>query len=244
MTIELIAVAGLPEIRPGDDVAALICDRAELTDGDVLVVAQKAVSKSEDMIRDLRQVTPSDRAHRIAQRLHRDPRVVQLALEESVAVLRDTGALIVETHHGFVCANAGIDHSNVDADPELVTLLPRDSDASAMAVRAQIRERRGVDVGVVISDTFGRAWREGITNVALGVAGLPAAVDHRGRLDDFGHSLSATIIATADEIAAAAELVMGKTRRIPAVIVRGLDLEGEPGTGRDLIRPLTRDLFR
>jgi coenzyme F420-0:L-glutamate ligase/coenzyme F420-1:gamma-L-glutamate ligase len=244
VTVELIAVVGLPEVRPGDDLAAMICASADLREGDILVVAQKAVSKAEGMIRDLREVSPSERAVQIAGRVNRDPRVVQLALDESVAVVRDSIVLIVETKHGFVCANAGIDHSNVDADPELVTLLPVDSDASAAALRRAIADRRGVAVGVVVSDTFGRAWREGITNVALGVSGLPAAVDHRGQVDDFGHSLTATVIATADEIAAAAELVMGKTRRIPAVILRGLELEGEPGTGQDLLRPLTRDLFR
>jgi coenzyme F420-0:L-glutamate ligase/coenzyme F420-1:gamma-L-glutamate ligase len=244
VSIELIGVEGLPEVRPGDDLAILITEQADLRPGDVLVVAQKAVSKAEGMIRDLREVIPSDTTRALAARLHRDPRLVQLVLDEARVVVRDTLVLIVETRHGYVCANAGIDHSNVDADPELVTLLPRDCDVSAEALRIRIRELTSIDLGIIVSDTFGRAWREGITNVALGVAGMPATHDHRGELDDFGHALNATVVALADEIAAAAELVMGKTRRIPAVVVRGLTLDGAPGSGRDLIRPLASDLFR
>ena len=244
MSVELIAVKGLPEIRSGDDLAQLIATHAELREGDVIVVAQKAVSKSESMLRDLREIVPGDQASDIASRTQRDARLVQLILDESTTVLRDDPVLIVETRHGFVCANAGIDRSNVDADGNLVSLLPQDADASASRLRSRFAEVAGAEIGVIISDTFGRAWGLGIVNVALGVAGFAALVDHRGRPDDHGREMYATIIAVADEIASAAELVMGKTRRIPAVIVRGLTLDGEPGRGQDLIRPIAEDLFR
>ena len=210
----------------------------------MLVVAQKVVSKAEGRLRDLRTVRPSPRALDYAERLQDDPRVVQLALDESVRVVRDERVLIVETRHGFVCANAGIDHSNVEAD-DTVVLLPEDPDASAGRLRAQIRDLTGRDVGVIVSDTFGRPWRVGIANVALGVAGVTAVIDHRGRLDDFGRTLTATVIAVADEMAATAELVMGKTCRVPAVVLRGwAAAEATPGSGRDLIRPAELDLFR
>jgi coenzyme F420-0:L-glutamate ligase/coenzyme F420-1:gamma-L-glutamate ligase len=210
----------------------------------VLVVAQKVVSKAEGRLRDLRSVRPSRRALDYAERLQDDPRVVQLVLDESVRVVRDERVLIVETRHGFVCANAGIDHSNVEAD-DTVVLLPEDPDASAGRLRAQLRDRAGRDVGVIVSDTFGRPWRMGIANVALGVAGVSAVIDHRGRLDDFGRALTATVIAVADEMAATAELVMGKTGRVPAVVLRGwAAAEATPGSGRDLIRPSDLDLFR
>jgi coenzyme F420-0:L-glutamate ligase / coenzyme F420-1:gamma-L-glutamate ligase len=168
--------------------------------------------------------------------------MVQVVLDESVRVLRSERALITETRHGFVCANSGVDHSNVPGDDEL-TLLPEDPDASASRLRGRLRELAGVDAGVIVSDTFGRPWRLGIVNVALGVAGLPAMLDLRGSLDDVGKPLQATVLAIADELAAAAGLVMGKTKRAPVVIIRGLALEGR-GTGRDLIRPATEDLFR
>jgi coenzyme F420-0:L-glutamate ligase/coenzyme F420-1:gamma-L-glutamate ligase len=242
--LELIAVEGLPEVRPGDDLGELISSRSRLETGDVIVVAQKVVSKSEGRLVNLRSVKASEEAVRIASRLvaSPDPRMVQVVLDESVRVLRSERALITETRHGFVCANSGVDHSNVPGDDEL-TLLPEDPDASASRLRGRLRELAGVDAGVIVSDTFGRPWRLGIVNVALGVAGLPAMLDLRGSLDDVGKPLQATVLAIADELAAAAGLVMGKTKRAPVVIIRGLALEGQ-GTGRDLIRPAAEDLFR
>jgi coenzyme F420-0:L-glutamate ligase / coenzyme F420-1:gamma-L-glutamate ligase len=241
---ELIAVEGLPEVRPGDDLGELISSRSELETGDVLVVAQKVVSKSEGRLVSLRTVTASDEAVRIASRLVAapDPRMVQVVLNESVRVIRSERALITETRHGFVCANGGVDHSNVPGDDEL-TLLPEDPDASANRLRNRLLELTRVTVAVIVSDTFGRPWRLGIVNVALGVAGLPALLDLRGSLDDEGKPLQATVLAPADELAAAAGLVMGKTNRAPVVIIRGLALNGS-GTGRDLIRPAAEDLFR
>ena len=241
--LELIAVEGLPEVRPGDDLGQLISAKSMLETGDVLVVAQKVVSKSEGRLVNIRTVTASDEAVRIAARLvaSPDPRIVQVVLDESVRVLRSERALITETRHGLVCANGGVDHSNVPGDDEL-TLLPEDPDASANRLRNRLRELAHVDVGVIVSDTFGRPWRLGIVNVALGVAGLPALLDLRGSLDDEGKPLQATVLAPADELAAAAGLVMGKTNRAPVVIIRGLALQGS-GTGRDLIRPEAEDLF-
>ena len=242
--LELLAVEGLPEVRPGDDIGELITTRAKLESRDVVVVAQKIVSKSEGRLVDLQTVTAGEEAIRIASRLIAapDPRMVQVVLDESVRVLRSERVLITETRHGYVCANGGVDHSNVQGRDEL-SLLPLDPDASAEALRDRLRNLADVDVGVIISDTFGRPWRLGIVNVALGVAGLPSMVDLRGSLDDAGKPLHATVLAIADDIAAAAGLVMGKTARAPVVIVRGLDLEGG-GAGRDLIRPAAEDLFR
>ena len=243
MTIQLIAVEGLPEVKPGDDLASLIASRADLKNRDVLVVAQKVVSKAEGRVVRLDDVTAGDEAKRIAPRLiaNPDPRMVQVVLDESVRVLRDERVLITETRHGYVAANAGVDHSNVGGGA--LTLLPDDPDASARALRARLRELKDVDVGVIVSDTFGRPWRLGIVNVALGIAGVPAVNDLRGTADDMGEPLHATVIAIADEIAAAAGLVMRKTARTPVVVVRGLTLDGD-GSGRDLMRPAGEDLFR
>lgn len=230
-------------MRPGDDLAALISERATLSDGDVLVVAQKVVSKAEGRLRDIESITATDEAERIAPQLIAapDPRMVQAVLDESVRVLRSDRVLITETRHGFVAANSGVDHSNVGAGT--LALLPLDPDASAQRLRTDLIERTGAQIGVIVSDTFGRPWRLGIVNVALGVAGLPAVVDLRGTLDDSGQPLHATVLAVADEIAASAGLVMGKTSRTPVVVVRGLKLEGS-GSGRDLVRPAAEDLFR
>jgi coenzyme F420-0:L-glutamate ligase / coenzyme F420-1:gamma-L-glutamate ligase len=242
--LELIGVGGLPEVSPGDDLAALIVARITLQAGDAVVVAQKVVSKAEGRTRNLADVTASDEAVRLAARLiaAHDPRFVQVVLDESVRVLRSERVLITETHQGFVCANSGVDQSNIPGS-EVVTLLPIDPDASASSLRSRLREISGVAVGVIVSDTFGRPWRLGIMNVALGVAGLPALVDLRGRPDDAGRELHATVLAVADEVAAAAGLVMGKTRRTPVVVVRGLEA-GKSGRGRDLIRHASEDLFR
>jgi len=242
--LELLGVEGLPEVRPGDDLAELIAARARFEAGDVLVVAQKVVSKAEGRIVDLNDVTAGAEAVQIAGRLvaKPDPRMVQVVLDESVRVLRSERVLITETRHGYVSANAGVDHSNVGGRDTL-TLLPLDPDASAARLRARLRDLAGADVGVIVSDTFGRPWRLGIVNVALGVAGLPAVIDLRGTPDDDGNPLHATVLAVADEVAASAGLVMGKTDRTPAVIARGLRLKGR-GTGQELIRPQAEDLFR
>ena len=242
--LELIGVGGLPEVSPGDDLAALILAKITLQAGDAVVVAQKVVSKAEGRTRNLADVTASDEAVRLAARLivAHDPRFIQVVLDESVRVLRSDRVLITETHQGFVCANSGVDQSNIPGS-EVVTLLPIDPDASASSLRSRLREISGIAVGVIVSDTFGRPWRLGIMNVALGVAGLPALVDLRGRPDDAGRELHATVLAVADEVAAAAGLVMGKTRRTPVVVVRGLE-PGKSGRGRDLIRQASEDLFR
>ena len=242
--VELIAVEGLPEVRLGDDLGELISSKSQVQKGDVLVVAQKVVSKSEGRLVSLQSVVATEEAVRIASNLMADPdpRMVQVVLDESVRVLRSERVLITETRHGFVCANGGVDHSNVPGTDE-VTLLPEDPDASAQRLRNRLLELAGVEVGVIVSDTFGRPWRLGILNVALGIAGLPAAIDLRGSVDDQGKPLHATVIAIADELAAAAGLVMGKTARTPAVIIRGLSMPGS-GSGRDLIRPAAEDLFR
>ena len=241
---ELIGVDGLPEVRPGDDLGPLICDHVDLHDGDVVVVAQKVVSKSEGRLVDLKSVTAGPEAVEIARGLIAapDPRMVQVVLDESVRVVRSSRVLITETRHGFVCANGGVDHSNVGGH-DVLSLLPLDPDASASRLRARIDALAGVNVGVIVSDTFGRPWRLGIVNVALGVAGMPAAMDLRGTFDDAGEPLHATVLAIADDLASAAGVVMGKTERTPVVIVRGLELKGA-GTGRELVRPAAEDLFR
>jgi coenzyme F420-0:L-glutamate ligase/coenzyme F420-1:gamma-L-glutamate ligase len=242
--LELIGVEGLPEVRPGDDLGALIAAKAELRDGDIVVIAQKVVSKSEGRFVDLRTVRAGEEAVKIASRLvaDPDPRIVQVVLDESVRVLRSDRVLITETRHGFVCANGGVDHSNVPGEDQ-VTLLPDDPDESAARIRERLFDLSGVRVGVIVSDTFGRPWRLGIVNVALGVAGVPAMLDLRGGLDDVGKPLHATVLAIADDLAAAAGLVMGKTHRTPAVVVRGFAVPGD-GRGRELIRPAAEDLFR
>ncbi len=234
--VEVLAIEGLPEVHPGDDLAELISARAELRDGDVVVVAQKVISKAEGKVRRLADVEAGEEARRIAPRLIAapDPRAVQVVLDESVRIVRSERILITESKHGFVSANAGVDHSNVPGD-DVLTLLPDDPDASAAKLRDGLVARTGAQVGVIISDTFGRPWRVGIA---------PAVVDLRGGLDDNGKPLHATVLAVADDIAAAAGLVMGKTWRTPAVIVRGLEPGDRNGSGRDLIRPAGEDLFR
>jgi coenzyme F420-0:L-glutamate ligase / coenzyme F420-1:gamma-L-glutamate ligase len=243
-SLELFAVEGIPEVRPGDDLGDMISSSAKLKAADVLVVAQKVVSKSEGKLRHLASVIAGEEATRIAAQLINlpDPRLVQVILDESVRVIRSERVLITQTRHGFVCANSGVDQSNV-GEPEVVTLLPDDPDASALRIRERIHDRTGFDVGVIVSDTFGRPWRLGIVNVALGVAGLPALIDLRGTPDDAGRDMHATVLAIADDLASAAGLVMRKTARAPVVVIRGLELEGD-GHGRDLVRPAAEDLFR
>ncbi len=243
-SIELFAVEGLPEVHPGDDLGALISSRAQLRAADIMVVAQKVVSKSEGKLRDLDTVIAGDEAKRIAKQLIAlpDPRLVQVILDESVRVLRSQRVLITETRHGFVCANSGVDQSNV-GEANVVTLLPDDPDASARRIRNRVHDLTGLEVGVIVSDTFGRPWRLGIVNVALGVAGLPALIDLRGTPDDAGREMHATVLAVADDLASAAGLVMRKTARAPVVVLRGLELVGD-GRGRDLVRPAAEDVFR
>ena len=243
--IRVIPLEGIPEIDDGDDLAALLLDAAGraggFEDADVLVVAQKAVSKAEGRVVRLDEVEPSPRALELAD--DRDPRHVEWILRESAKVVRVRPPLIIsETRHGFVCASAGVDASNAKGDGTLV-LLPLDPDGSAARIREAIKERAGFDVGVIVSDSFGRPFRQGTTDVALGVAGLTPMRDLRGVRDRTGYELHATQIAVADELAGAAELVMGKVDGIPAAIVRGLDVRGD-GRGRDIPIEEERDLFR
>jgi len=241
LTLQAWALQGLPEVHPGDDLAALLRDGG-YEPGDVLVVAHKVVSKAEGALRALDDVAVSDRARELARGHGKDPRHVQVILDESAAVLRaERGVLICRTHHGFVCANAGVDTSNAPPDGALVT-LPRDPDASARALRAGLPHRPAV----VIADSFGRAWRHGQCDVAIGIAGLTALDDWRGRRDPRGLELRATAIAVADEAAAAADLVRDKGSREPAVVVRGLGrfISDDDGPGAAvLLRPPAEDLF-
>jgi coenzyme F420-0:L-glutamate ligase/coenzyme F420-1:gamma-L-glutamate ligase len=247
--LTITALGGLPEIRPGDDLAALIRDAAraqheELRDGDIVVVAQKIVSKSEGRIVHLADVVPGERAREMAAESGKDARQLEVVLSESAKIVRwERGILITETHHGFVCANAGVDRSNAGA-PDTVVLLPVDPDASAARLREAFRGAAGADVAVVVTDTFGRAWREGHTNVAIGIAGLPALKRYMGQRDPEGYELRVTEIAVADEIAAAAELVMGKLDRCPVAVLRGFTLDEPPETAQEYVRPADRDMFR
>jgi coenzyme F420-0:L-glutamate ligase/coenzyme F420-1:gamma-L-glutamate ligase len=243
--LRVIPLRGIPELDEGDDLGALVVDAAArvggFETGDVLVVAQKAVSKVEGRVVDIAGVEPSDRARELAG--DTDPRRLEVILREAREILRSRPPLVIaETRHGFVCASAGVDASNAKG-PGTLVLLPLDPDASADRLRKAIHEHTAVEVAVIVSDSFGRAWRRGTTDVALGVAGIPALVDLSGRRDSAGYELHATEIAVADEIAAAAQLVMGKTDGIPAAIARGLELPGS-GRGRDLVMPRARDLFR
>lgn len=251
-SIEILALTGLPEIHPGHDLAGLVLDACArqsvgIRDDDVLVLTQKAVSKAEGRIVDLDRVEPSLLARRFAESARKDPRLVELALSQARRIVRmDRGILISETHHGLVCANSGVDTSNLEG-PGRACLLPEDPDRSAREVRAALRERTGLGPAVLVSDTFGRPWREGVVNVAIGAAGMKVLVDYRGRRDAAGRELTTTVIAVADEIAAAAELVMGKLDRVPAALVRGYaythDDEDEEGA-RAMHRAPERDLFR
>jgi len=247
--IQLIPIRQLPEVEPGDDLGQLITRAAteggvKLASGDIVVVAQKIVSKAEGRLVDLATIIPSAFALEIAGRQRRDPRLVEVILSESARVVRtDDHVLITETKHGFVCANAGVDKSNV-RDKDWVSLLPVAPDESARRLAARLSELLDVSVAVIITDTFGRAWREGLTNVAIGIAGLSPLKDFRGETDDHGKELSATVLAVADEIAAASGLLMRKTARIPVVVVRGYHYEVGDGGSALLIRPKERDLFR
>ena len=243
--LRVIPLREIPELEEGDDLSAIVVESAErgggLASGDVVVVAQKAVSKVEGRILHLDDVQPSERARELAGT--EDARNVEVILQESRRIVRSRPPLIIaETRHGFICASAGVDQSNAKG-PNTLILLPLDPDASARRLREGIRERLGVDVAVIVSDSFGRPFRRGTTDVALGVAGVAPLLDLKGRRDSTGYELHATEIAVADEIAGAAELVMGKTDGVPGAIVRGLELVGD-GSGQDLLMPRERDLFR
>lgn len=241
------SVAGLPEFSPGMTIGAEIAARAEPLDGDVVVVSQKIVSKAEGRVRRLSSVIPGAEARRLAAILGKEPALVELILAESREVLRaERGVLITETPQGFVCANSGIDTSNLP-EPDTVSLLPEDSDASARRIRAEIRAAAGAAPAVIVSDSFGRAWRLGQAEVAIGCAGIAPLDDWRGRTDTAGRKLEATLIAVADEAAAAADLVRDKASRIPASIIRGLDryVSSSDGPGAAALRrPRDEDLFR
>jgi len=245
---EVIGIEGIGEIQPGDDIAAIVVDaaarqRTPLTSGDVVVLSQKIVSKSEGRLLRLPEIIPSPMATTFAAGLGRDPRLIEVILRESRRVVRmDRGVLVTETHHGWVCANAGVDQSNVDAD--VVALLPVDPDGSARAFRDAVRTRTRAEVHVIIADTFGRPWREGLVNIAIGVAGFAPILSYLGQQDPAGRPLQATILAIADELAGAAEPVMGKLDRIPAAIVRGLSLQASEEGSKALLRDPARDLFR
>jgi len=238
--LTISTVRGLPELRAGDDLARLIVERAELEDGDVLVAAQKAISKLEGRVVRLDEIEPSAEALALAS--DGDPRKIEIVLREAKDIVRARGSLVIaETRHGFVCASAGVDASNTP-EPGTLVLLPLDPDASAARLRNALGDLTGRDVGVVVSDSFGRPWRQGTTDVAIGAAGLEVLRDFKGERDPTGYELRSTVIALADEIAGAAELVMGKLDRTPVAIVRGLDAAGE-GTARDLVMPAERNLF-
>lgn len=246
--VRIVPLTGLPEVVRGDDLARLLVEAAErqrlvIRQGDVFVVAQKVVSKAEGRIVPLDSVKPSEQAQQWAAKYQKDPRLIEIVLREASSIVRmERGVIIAKTRHGFVCANAGVDASNVPGGTAL--LLPEDPDRSARTLQEQLARAFDIHVAVIISDTFGRPWREGLVNVALGVAGMMPLVDYRGQRDMHGKSLQATVIALADELAAASGLVMGKLNRIPAAVLQGLAMSQGKGSGRDLVRPAERDLFR
>jgi coenzyme F420-0:L-glutamate ligase/coenzyme F420-1:gamma-L-glutamate ligase len=247
--IALIPFLGLPELEPGNDLAAVLyraARRSKLAfrNGDILVVAQKIVSKAEGALANLSAISPSPKASALAAKLHKDARFLEVVLQQSRRIVREEHVLIVETHHGFVCANAGVDHSNVPG-ADTVTLLPAEPDRSANDLAQALSKLTGKRIAVIISDTFGRPWRLGLTNVAIGAAGLPVLLDLRGGYDRTGKPLQATILAVADELAAAAGLVMGKAEGIPAVLIRGYRFkQAANGRAASIIRPAGEDLFR
>jgi coenzyme F420-0:L-glutamate ligase/coenzyme F420-1:gamma-L-glutamate ligase len=251
--LEVLALEGMPEVRTGDDLAALVGAALEATpdalparDDDVLVVTQKVVSKAEGAIADLTTIEPRPEVVEFAERWDRDPRQVELVLRHAKRVVRmANGLVITETPHGFVCANGGIDASNVGPDSgSIVTLLPEDPDASARRIRTAVREATGVDVPVVISDSFGRPWRFGIVDVAIGVSGLLPLDDLRGTPDHDGRVMKSTVRAVADELASAAELTLGKRSARPVALVRGASFTRGEGSIRDIVMPESFDLFR
>ena len=246
--IRVIGVDGIPEARPGDDPARLVIRGIEQSglraeDGDVVVVTHKLVSKSEGRLVELAGVEPSPFARHVGERYGKDPRHVEVVLREATRIVRmDRGLIIAETRHGFICANAAVDASNVSGD--VVSMLPLDPDASAGQIRRALAERFGADVAVIITDSFGRPWRRGIVNIAVGAAGLRPLLDYRGQYDEHGYELRATVIAVADELASASELVMGKLDRRPVAIIRGYRWEHGDEGAAGLVMDPERDLFR
>ena len=239
--LRILPLAGIPEVQEGDDLGELVARVVELEDDDIVVLAQKVVSKAEGRVVRLDGIEPSARALELAGDL--DPRRVEAILRESVEIIRVRPPLVIaETRHGFICASAGVDTSNAP-EAGMLVLLPEDPDASAARIRERLGELTGRTVGVLVTDSFGRPWRQGTTDVAIGAAGLPVILDLRGMHDRVGYELHATMIAVADEIAGAAELVMGKVDGVPGAVVRGLRLRGD-ARARDLAMPAERDLFR
>ncbi len=246
--LRLFRIPGIPEIRTGNDLVKCVTGAARraaihFEHGDILVIAQKIVSKAEGALVRLASVKPSPRALAIAARLKKDPRAIEVVLRESRRIVRSDRVLIAETRHGFVCANAGVDHSNVPGN-DVVTLLPRNPDRSAKRLAAALHKRTGKRVAVIISDTFGRPWRLGLTNVAIGAAGVPVLLDLRGTRDRHGKTLTGTILAVADELAAAAGLLMGKSEGSPVVLIRGYRYKPSSEPAARIIRPAAEDLFR
>jgi coenzyme F420-0:L-glutamate ligase / coenzyme F420-1:gamma-L-glutamate ligase len=248
MTVTIQGIEGLPEIQPGDDLGRFIADACQgqgitLRDGDVFVVTQKAVSKSEGRFVNLEEVEPSPLATQLATQWDKDARHVEVVLRESKRIVKmDRGVIICETRHGLVCANAGVDASNVPGGQ--LMLLPVDPDASAQRIRSTLRDATGADVAVIISDTFGRPWRAGYTEVAIGVAGMLPIIDYVGQVDTHGRELKLTIICIADELASAAEMVTGKINRVPVAHIRGYSVPRGEGSAQEIVRAAELDLFR
>jgi coenzyme F420-0:L-glutamate ligase / coenzyme F420-1:gamma-L-glutamate ligase len=247
--MRLLGLSALPEVTPGMSLGQLalgaIRDAGETPqDGDVLVVTHKIVAKAEGKLVDLHTIEPSDFARRYAEQWGKDPRHIEVVLRESVRIVRmDHGVLISQTRHGFVCANAGVDASNVPGD-EMLCLLPEDPDATAKGIRETLSEATGAEVAIIIADSFGRPWRNGIVNVAIGVAGLAPVVDYRGQADDFGRTMQVSVLAVADELASAAELVMGKVSRCPMALIRGYSFTARDGSAQELVMDPKTDMFR
>ncbi len=249
MEIRVIGIQGLPEVRPNMDLVSMIVQAAQtqgtpLQENDILVITHKVISKAEGQLVDLSTITPSPLAEQWARDQERDPRLIEVALRESRRISRmDRGVLLTETHHGFYCINAGVDASNIPGDGT-VSLLPKDPDASAERIREAVGRIAGLCVAVIITDSWGRPWREGVTNVAIGAAGIAPIRDYRGTSDVYGRELRASAMAVVDELASAAELVMGKVDMVPVAIIRGYDYTPAKGSVRDLIREPEQDIFR
>ncbi|GCE49596.1 coenzyme F420-0:L-glutamate ligase/coenzyme F420-1:gamma-L-glutamate ligase [Thermosporothrix hazakensis] len=251
--IRIIPITGIGEVAPGTDLGLLIFEALQhqncaLQSGDILVITQKIVSKAEGRIVHLEDIEPSPFAVRFAAEHNKDARHVEVVLRESKRIVRmDRGIIISETHHGFICANAGVDESNVEGG-DILTLLPEDSDASASHIRQRLQELHGetekLEIAVIISDTWGRPWRSGQVNMAIGVAGMNALTDYRGQNDPYGFELRASIIAVADELAAASELVMGKVNAVPVALIRGYEYHPGTGNAKTLLRESSQDMFR
>ncbi|MDQ6667124.1 MAG: coenzyme F420-0:L-glutamate ligase [Thermoproteota archaeon] len=249
--IEIIPIPVVPDIKAGDKLDIIILESMKnanefLSEGDIVVVAQKVISKAEGRLIDLKLVNPSEKSLQIAKQNDKDPRLIELILNESVDILRlARGILIVETKHGLICANAGVDQSNVEKSNNYAALLPEDADLSARELRHSLKRKTGIDVAVIITDTFGRPFREGQINVAIGIAGIQPIKSYIGTLDMYGKKLKVTEIAVVDEIASAAELQMGKSERIPVVIIRGYIYQMvETSSSSQLLRSRGKDLFR